>query len=150
MWNKNTSPTCFILFHTQGFLIYAATILLSCHLDLLLRKGERRNRKEYTHVILKSLILSSFGKLFVVPLVIWNPNDIFFNLATLFTYISNFQALSGRFTLFHNCKLLSFSLNECTLNLFSSCDNESTENTMFYWHFSKFGSRVQSIGFQLK
>ena len=47
--------------------------------------------------ILKSLILSSFGKLFVLPLIVWNPNEIYFNLAFLFTFISNCQAISGIF-----------------------------------------------------
>lgn len=51
-----------------------------------------------TALIVKSLILSSFGKLVVLPLVIWNPNEVFFNLALIFTYFSNSQALHGKFT----------------------------------------------------
>ena len=77
--------------------------MLNCFSDVLLSKTDAQklpeSRKCQIKLIFKSLIISSFGKLMVIPLVIWNPNEIYFNLALLFTYLSNSKALSGEYTL---------------------------------------------------
>jgi hypothetical protein len=63
---------------------------------LLLLNGKFWFRKNLKNTV-NALIVSSFGKLMVIPLVIWNPNQIFFKLANLFTYLSNAHALAGNF-----------------------------------------------------
>ncbi|RNA07306.1 ARV1, partial [Brachionus plicatilis] len=70
-----------------NFLIYSCLIVF-------LSVFSKMRWKNVAYQVIKSLIMSSFGKLFVLPLVIWNPNDVYFNLASLFTLISNGQALS--------------------------------------------------------
>lgn len=80
-----------------NFLIYTAIIIPICFFN---EKYSNRNRLNSVNITkfsmslaMKSLILSSFGKVIVIPLVIWNPIDIYFNLAQFFTYLSNLQAL---------------------------------------------------------
>ena len=80
-----------------------------CTLNLLLTMCRSSKVPEYLSdsrnvykcllsLLFKSLTISSFGKLAVLPLVIWNPNEIFFNLALIFTLLTNSQALSGKFS----------------------------------------------------
>jgi hypothetical protein len=93
-----------ILFLIKDFVIYSSIILFTCHLKQLydsLKANTGANRveisfKKLAFAVYKSIIISSFTRLVVIPLVIWNPNEIFFNLALIFTYLSNAQALSGR------------------------------------------------------
>lgn len=90
-----------MFFHrlTKDFLVYITTLLVCCYLNHSLFK---RDSKEFSlSLVLKSLVLSSFGKMVVIPLVIWNPIDIYFNLAQIFTYFSNFQALIGNILYSH-------------------------------------------------
>ena len=70
---------------------------MCCLFNLYIEKTETKNDyKKFVKLITRSMILSSFAKLFVIPLVIWNPIDIYFSLARLFTYLSNLQAITGK------------------------------------------------------
>lgn len=70
---------------------------MCCLFNLYIEKTEtKRDYKKFVKLITRSMILSSFAKLFVIPLVIWNPIDIYFSLARLFTYLSNLQAITGK------------------------------------------------------
>ena len=69
-------------------------------------------------MINKSIVLSSFGKMIVVPLVIWNPTSIYFNLALFFTNLSNIQALRGTlkpfFHLFNQLRFIFYKFKVAT------------------------------------
>ena len=81
-----------------NYIIFACTILMLCGIEIFVKNNyktfSRFSKKNVFYLIIKLLVMSSFGKLIVLPLVIWNPHEIYFNLALLFTYISNSNALS--------------------------------------------------------
>jgi len=81
-----------------GFFIYNFILVLACLFNFILDKkktGSKKDNITFVKLILKSIILSSFAKIFVIPLVIWKPIDTYFTLAKLFTYLSNIQALNS-------------------------------------------------------
>jgi len=78
-------------------------VILCCLLNFLSEaKRNKKDVKSFFKLAIKSLILSSFPKIFVIPLVIWNPIDIYFKLALLFNYLSNLQAINGLNSFFIN------------------------------------------------
>jgi hypothetical protein len=90
----------FVIFFSkfQVYFIYTTTILLLNGFNFKWNKEILKNNVSNNYalyLVCKSLVVSSFGKLIVVPLVIWNPNEIYFNLAFLFTQLSNSKALTG-------------------------------------------------------
>lgn len=112
------------------YLIYACVIALVCFVMFIFKTREHKNTPQVywrlIDLIFKSLVVSSFGKLAVVPLVIWNPNEVFFSLANIFTILSNSQALTGNTTLsfqidpilfaIKNIIILSFNKNVASQN----------------------------------
>lgn len=80
-----------------SFFIYNFILVLACLFNFILDKkktGSKKDNITFVKLVLKSIILSSFAKIFVIPLVIWKPIDTYFTLAKLFTYLSNIQALN--------------------------------------------------------
>lgn len=61
---------------------------------IILLIGKQKFKKNF-YFIVKSLVLSSFGKLSVLPFVIWHPNRLCFQLMNIFILISNSNALEG-------------------------------------------------------
>lgn len=119
------------------YFIYSSIILSSCVFDMAYSSKNsfhKVNLKYKIDLLFKSLVISSFGKLAVIPLVIWNPpNDDYFNLALLFTYISNSQALSGNFLVLLISVLLKNKLNQTISYSSSRCKSIKSQGLNCYW-----------------
>ncbi len=98
IWCYLNDRTNLAEFHIKlclDYFIYSSIIILVCYVYEKCFLGKNTAKTDLITQLLKSLILSSFGKIIVIPLVIWNPIDIYFNLARLFTCLSNLKALTG-------------------------------------------------------
>ena len=68
-------------------------------------------------LLFRTLVLSSIGQLFVLPLLIWNPDNRHYYglfISSIFTILCHTQALHGKFNLLQyrsSAFLLSFSFS---------------------------------------
>lgn len=101
---KRTWFWCFILcFQLLLLLLEQTSFLVGIFITLWWMRPEMLKTKSDFILLLKALLLSSYGKLLLIPAVIWEHDYTPLCLAFIkvFVLISNSQAIRGMFLLFY-------------------------------------------------
>lgn len=101
---KRTWFWCFILcFQLLSLLLEQTSFLVGIFITLWWMRPEMLKTKSDFILLLKALLLSSYGKLLLIPAVIWEHDYTPLCLAFIkvFVLISNSQAIRGMFLLFY-------------------------------------------------
>lgn len=94
----------FTFSNSSFFLLEQTSFLVGIFITLWWMRPEMLKTKSDFILLLKALLLSSYGKLLLIPAVIWEHDYTPLCLAFIkvFVLISNSQAIRGMFLLFHN------------------------------------------------
>lgn len=140
--------TSLSLSNSSYFLLEQTSFLIGIFITLWWMRPEMLRTKSELILLLKALLLSSYGKLLLIPAVIWEHDytPLCLSFIKVFVLISNSQAIRGMFLPFYyyifcveceRMQLLERSSNCYFFNRYQICDWNLSSLKLWYLHFNR-------------